>query len=157
MKTLVVTSILVGAITIAAVHHYGGGTPAYAQPVGGEELSLYMGHMQRLNHKLGLSIDAKNQPLADFYRVEIGQMVDVIKLKFPEYGGFQVATLIGAMLTPYLAPLEKAINDGDWAAASSAYDNLIASGCNGCHTATQRAFVKIERNKNNPFNQNFAP
>lgn len=131
--------------------------PAYADVVDGKELTVYMDHMRRLTHKLGLSIDAKNAPLASFYSREVGEMADLIKAEFPEYDGFQVGALITAMLAPYLTPLGKALDDEDWGAANSAYDNLLAAGCNGCHTATQHGFVKIVRSQSNPFNQDFAP
>ena len=118
---------------------------------------MYMDHMRRQTHKLQLSIEAKNKALASFYIVEIGETVEVIKSKFPQYDGLQIAALTNAMLPPYLTPLGKAIEDGNWAAASTAYSNLLTGGCNGCHTATQRAFVKIVASKSNPYNQDFSP
>lgn len=130
---------------------------AWADPVNGEELSTYMGQMQRLAHKLGLSIDAKNQKLAEFYVKEIGETAQVIQTKFPEYDGVQVAALSKAMLDPYMAPLDKAVKAGDWAAAGTGYTNLLNSGCNGCHTATQHPFLVITAVKTNPYNQKFTP
>ena len=153
---VVILFVAAGAVFVMPALR-GPGGPAYADEVDGEELSFYMDHMRRLTHKLGLSIDAKNGALASFYMEEIGEMAELIKARFPEYDGFQIGALITAMLNPYLTPLGKAVEGGDWGAADSAYDILLTGGCNGCHTATQHAFVKIVRSKTNPYNQDFAP
>ncbi len=58
------------------------------------------------------------------------------------------------MLRPSLAPAAVAIEGGDMAAASTAYEGVIAA-CNGCHVATQRTFIKLVRVKTNPFAQSF--
>lgn len=121
----------------------------------GEELSLYMAHQQELVQKLGLSIQAKNKDLADFYRNELAEGFEVIQKKFPQYDGVQVAALSKAMMDPAMIPLKKAIDTANWATATSAYSTLITS-CNNCHTAGKHAFVKITVPKGNPFNQSFA-
>ena len=118
---------------------------------------MYMSQMHRMSHKLGLSIDAENKDLALFYIEEIGELVEIVKQKFPQYDGFQIGALAPAMLTPYMTPLSKAVEGGDWRAASSAYDTLLKSGCNGCHTATAHGFVKILRSADNPYGQDFKP
>jgi hypothetical protein len=121
----------------------------------GEELSVYMGNVQRLAHKLGLSIQAKNKPLADFYTVELGEMLEVIQKKFPQYDGYQIAALSKAMMDPAKPALTKALASGDWATAAIAYDKYLTA-CNSCHTAVKHEFVKIVVPTSNPFNQSFA-
>lgn len=151
--TLIVAALALGAVLLT----YAPADRAYADAVAGEELSMYMDHMRRQTHKLGLAIDGKNKELAKFYVNEIQETTGIISEKFPEYDGVQVAQLAKAMLTPYTTPLATAIDGGDWAGASSGYDNLLTGGCNGCHTATQHAYIKIVRDKKNPYNQSFAP
>ena len=157
-RTMITLILVLGAIAaIVVTRSHGPSAPAYADAVDGEELSIYMDHLRRLTHKAGLSIDTQNPDLAAFYSHEIGEVVELIKTKFPQYDGFQVGALITAMLPPHLTLLDKAIEKKDWDAAGSAYDNLLSAGCNGCHLATQHPFVKIIRSKTNPYNQDFSP
>jgi hypothetical protein len=121
----------------------------------GEELSTYMNHMQRHSHKLGLSIQAKNKPLADFYFTELGETLEIIQKKFPQYDGLQIAALSKAMIDPVKPALAKSLAAGDWAAAPVAYDKLLAA-CNNCHVAVKHEFVKVVVPTGNPFNQSFA-
>jgi len=120
----------------------------------GEELSMYMAQMQRLTHKLGLAIDAGNKDLATFYLGEMGETADVIERRFPMYDNFQIGALVKAMLRPSLAPVAVALEGGDMAAASTAYEGALTS-CNSCHIATQRTFIKVTRIKTNPYAQSF--
>jgi hypothetical protein len=113
--------------------------------------------MRSLTHKLGLSIDAHNPALASFYAKEITEVVEIIKVKFPQYDGLQVGALITAMLGPQVAVLTQTIDKKDWNKTSASYDNMLASGCNACHAAAQRPFIKIVRSKTNPYNQDFSP
>jgi hypothetical protein len=121
----------------------------------GEELSIYMSHVQSHAQKLGLSIQAKNKPLADFYFTELGEIFEVIQKKFPEYEGYQIAALSKAMIDPAKPALAKSLAAGDWATASIGYDKYIAA-CNSCHLAVKHEFVKIVAPSGNPFNQSFA-
>ncbi len=130
-------------------------SPAYADAANGEELAVYMSDAQRHAHKLGLSIQSKNQPLADFYFHELGETFEAIEKHFPQYDGMQIAALSKAMLDPAKPALSKSIAAGNWPTASIAYDKLVAA-CNSCHVATEHAFVKITVPTHNPFNQTFA-
>jgi hypothetical protein len=121
----------------------------------GEDLASYMTHLQRHSHKLGLSIQAKNKPLAEFYLTELGEMFEIIQRKFPQYEGVQVAALSKAMIDPAKPALSKALAASDWPGATTAYDKYLAA-CNGCHQAAQHPFVKIVAPTGNPFNQSFA-
>jgi hypothetical protein len=121
----------------------------------GEELSPYMAHQQELSQKLGLAIQSKNKPLADFYLNELTEGFDVIQKKFPTYDGVQVAALSKAMIDPAVAPLKKALTGADWTTATSTYGTLVTS-CNNCHIASKHEFIKITVPTGNPFNQSFA-
>jgi len=160
MRPKLITAVLVTSLAVtltlllSPVQHL---TPAPALAdvtASGQELSMYMSQMQRLTHKLGLAIDAGNKDLATFYLGEMGETADVMERTFPEYDNFQIGALIKAMLRPSLAPAAVAIEGGDMAAASTAYEGVITA-CNSCHIATQRTFVKIIRVKTNPFSQSF--
>jgi len=120
-----------------------------------EELMPYMEIMQHLSHKLGLAIQARNQPLAAFYLEEIQETTQIIQKKFPTYDKQDIAELAGAMLVPSLEPLKKSINAKSWAIANAGYTKLIDS-CNDCHAATEHEFVKITAPTANPFNQSFS-
>ncbi|MCI0452606.1 MAG: hypothetical protein L0Z51_09510 [Candidatus Latescibacteria bacterium] len=121
----------------------------------GEELAVYMSHAQRHAHKLGLSIQAKNKPLAEFYVTELGETFELIQRKFPQYEGFQIAALSKAMLDPAKPALSKSLAAGDFATAAVAYDKYLAA-CNNCHVAVKHEFVKVIAPTGNPFNQSFA-
>jgi hypothetical protein len=123
---------------------------------GGEELSPYMALLQHHTHKLGLALQAKNQPLASFYMEEVEETADIIQKKFPTYDKLAVGALMNAMLVPSIAPLEKSIKASSWAVSNASYTKLIDS-CNACHTAAQHNFIKITVPTTNPFNQSFSP
>jgi mono/diheme cytochrome c family protein len=137
---------------------WGGGdsaTPVFAQS-GGESLAPYMNDFQRYMHKMALAIDAGNKPLAEFYAAKTRENLGLVEKKFPNWENLQIGALATAMVGAPLKPLEDAIGKGDMAAASTAYDALMNNGCNGCHVATQRPFLKVTRAKANPFNQSFS-
>jgi hypothetical protein len=122
----------------------------------GEDLAPYMATMQHNVHKLGLSLQAKNQPLASFYMEEVQETAEMIQKKFPTYDKIAVGPLMNAMLVPSLGPLAASLKASNWAISNSGYTKLIDS-CNGCHAAAQHGFVKITAPTSNPFNQSFSP
>ncbi len=157
MKRIAIFSVLALSIGLGTLMFTTNmNAPLAGVTAAGDELSVHMGRLQRHMHKLGLSIDAGNKDLAAFYAKEVGETATDIQKKFKaEYDGFQVGTLLGAMLTPTLAPVAQAISGGDMAGASKKYDLVVAS-CNNCHLATQRAYLKVVRSKSNPYNQDFS-
>ncbi len=120
----------------------------------GEELADYMAMVQRHAHKLGLSIESKNQPLAQFYAEELEETFEKIEATFPEYDGHPIARLVETVVDPVREPLEDALKAGDWNAAQGAYGRYL-DACNGCHAAAGHPFVKIVAPSSNPFNQSF--
>jgi len=157
MKSIIVVMLVAAVMAVVVVPRWSGlSVPANADTVEKEALTFYMDHLRRLTHKLGLSIDARNTDLASFYAQEITEFEEVIKAKFPQYDGFQIGALMTAMLSPQVTVLTQTIEKKDWNKASADYDNMLA-GCNGCHAAAQRPFIKIVRSKTNPYNQDFSP
>ena len=149
------TSLVLNVALVVALHHGTMVADARADVTPAGELSLYMAHQQELAHKLGLAIQNKNKPLADFYVEEVDEGFEIIQGKFPQYDGVQVAALSKAMIDPAMAPLKKAVGGADWAAATKAFSTLVTS-CNNCHIAAKHEFVKITVPTGNPFNQSFA-
>ncbi len=106
------------------------------------ELAPYMGQLQRLMHKLGLSIEAEHTELARFYLYETKELTETICEEVPEYRGYAIALLIGRTLGPELDGLAQALEGKVPEAIDKAYDATIAA-CNDCHRATQHAFIRI--------------
>jgi len=121
------------------------------------ELALLMGDLQRLTHKLALSVDAGNAELAGFYLHESREQLRKIQTDAPEYEGLPVALFIDRFAHPAFAPMEGAVAAKDKQQMLSSLDEIIQS-CNACHAATQHSFIRITRGTAvNPFNQSFAP
>jgi hypothetical protein len=106
------------------------------------ELAPYMGQLQRLMHKLGLSIDAEHTELARFYLYETKELTETICEEVPEYRGHPIALLIGRTLGPELDGLAQALEGKAPEALGKAYEAAIAA-CNDCHRATQHAFIRV--------------
>ncbi len=119
------------------------------------ELLDNMSLLQYLSHKATLSIDARNRELADFYVHELEEAVEETE-SVDSYDGHAIGELAGAMLRPALESLEGALDQDDWSDVSQALDTMIQS-CNSCHQATEHAYVRIQRNSDNPWMQDFSP
>jgi len=152
--TVLVAALAVGGVLLSAGPSFHAPSPALAQ-AGSGPLTPYMAHFQRHFHKLGLAIDATNQPLAAFYASKLLEDLDDVGKKMPTYDNLQIGALSKAMLGAPLTPLETALKGSDWGAINQAYDGVM-TGCNNCHIATQRPFIKVARVKTNPYSQNFA-
>jgi len=130
----------------------------------GPELALLMGGLQTLTHKLALSADAGNAPLAAFYLHESLEQLKTIQREAPEYENLPIAVLIDRLALPAYAELETATTlppSGKPAASReillAGLDRVVQS-CNSCHAATQHGFIQITRGTEvNPFNQSFKP
>lgn len=115
----------------------------------------YMTKMQYFTHKLGLSVDAQNRALQDYYVHEVEEIIEDLE-KVDEYKGIAISKLTKTTLEPDFEKLEEAVKAGEAASLDAAYDRLIAA-CNHCHKAANHAFIHIERRRDNPFTQTFAP
>ncbi|MGK0185529.1 MAG: hypothetical protein ACI9R3_001307 [Verrucomicrobiales bacterium] len=125
------------------------------------ELAPYMGELQRLTHKLSLSVANANYPLASFYLYESLESLEDIKTEVPEYRGLPVALLVDQLSSPQYEQLKKALaadeKEGKLTRSAAALAAVINS-CNLCHEATQHGFIKIvDLSDVNPFNQDFKP
>ncbi len=135
-----------------------------AEPAPAPELALLMGTLQRLTHKLALSADAGNAPLAAFYLHESLEQLRAIQAQSPEYENQPIAVLIDRLALPAYADLQKSLDYPNTPPPPASrhvllrgLDRVIAS-CNECHAATQHAVIQITRGTEvNPFNQSFRP
>ncbi len=128
------------------------------------ELAHLMATLQRLTHKLALSADAGNAPLAAFYLHESLEQLQTIQNEAPEYENHPIALLIDRLARPAYADLQASLNypvtpppPASREVLLRGVDQVIAS-CNECHAATRHAFLRITRGtETNPFNQSFLP
>lgn len=155
-KSFLVASLALNVLLLVSLWQGVWVRNSHADVEGGEELVPYMQTMQHLSHKLGLSIQSKNGPLAAFYLEEIEETTAIIQKKFPVYDTFKVGQLTGAMFVPSIEPLEKSVKASNWAMTNAGFTKMIDS-CNTCHLATAHGFVKITTPTGNPFNQSFSP
>ena len=126
----------------------------------GEELATYMGELQRLTHKLQLSIEANNPQLASFYLQESFHIYEEVQSKLPVYEDIPVAIYLDRFALPTYQPLRQFLS-----AKPKNIDptqgtrmlNTIIEGCNKCHQVSHFGFVKIQSNSHNPYLQDFSP
>jgi hypothetical protein len=118
-------------------------------------LAVQMKYMSYWAHKVGLSVEAENMELADFYHHELEEAAEDLIDSIESYDGFPIAELTKSMLVPALDALEDALDAGNWTEIRSAYTTVVTS-CNTCHVATDHGYIVItEGYGNNPFNQEF--
>lgn len=132
-------------------------TAAASDDDGDGDLLTLMSTLQTLTHKLQLSLDADNLPLAAFYAhevEEVGESVAAVE----SYDGHPVGALAGSMLLAPIATVEASLTSPqpNLDDARRAFAQLVAS-CNVCHAATDHAFIVIESNPANPYAQSFVP
>jgi hypothetical protein len=157
---LVVAFLLTGAPMPATGQQEG--PVASDSPVGQTaELAPFMAELQRLTHKLSLSIAHANFGLAEFYLYESLESMNEMKRRVSIYRGFPIALLFDQISTPKYERLKSALrthrSSGTTEAVVAAMNEVIGS-CNQCHQATGYGFIKITNKDNdNPFNQDFAP
>ena len=152
-KLLLISSLALNALLLSL---WGGVSVRETRADEDKELMPYMQRLQHLTHKLGLSIQAKNQPAASFYLTEIDETVDIIREEFPTHDNLQIATLANAMLVPSIEPVKKALGGKNWVVTTAAFNKLV-DNCNSCHGATNHGYLKITAPTSNPFNQTFSP
>jgi hypothetical protein len=119
-------------------------------------LAIQMKYIQHWTHKLGLSVEARNTELVEFYHHELEEGAEDLIASIKEYDGFAIAELTTTLLLPQLQAFELAEESGDWNQITSAYQNIITS-CNACHQATDHGFIVVTDGfGQNPFNQDFS-
>jgi hypothetical protein len=121
------------------------------------ELAQYMIRVQRWSHKTALALQARNQPLTDFYLHELEETVASIQQDVPTYEGYSIAKQTKQILVPSLDALDAAVDDADWPAADARLTEM-AHACNQCHSTTEHGFIRVQFDSlANPFAQSFKP
>lgn len=119
----------------------------------GVELVDYMSSLQYFLHKTGLAVHHQNQALVAFYVHELEEVLEQVG-EVKSYDGHAISKLSKSTVEPSLEQFEAALKKGDWEKTSVSFDGLI-DACNQCHDATDHAYIKIRKNLNNPYMQQF--
>ena len=89
-------------------------------------------------------------------KVTVLGLEDATKLH-ATHDGIPVAEMIKTIIDPRLEKLDKAIAAKSGAQFAAAFDDLT-DGCNACHAAANKPFIRIQRPTAPPFsNQDFTP
>jgi len=121
------------------------------------ELAEYMQYIGGYMHKLSLSVEARNGPLADFYMHELQASALATKQDVPGYEGYDIAFFMEEFLDPHIDSLRTTLKTRDWEAIEAQINTTVES-CNTCHNATGHGFVQVTAGfGNNPYNQVFEP
>jgi hypothetical protein len=128
-----------------------------ATPVPGGEpgLAVLMERMQTYTHKLQLSIEARNAPLADFYLHELEETSEFVAENIEHYHDYPVGEMIAQLLLPVIEHLEDAVGEADWAKSDHRFGQLLEA-CNACHLASGQGAIRIAPAQYNPFAQDFS-
>lgn len=119
------------------------------------ELAPFMSTAQAFSQKLGYALEAKNQPLAEFYLHEIDETFEEIEEKVREHDGVPIAQYVRTMMKPSFEPVRQALRTKQWGAARDSYKALIQS-CNSCHAKTRHEYIVILPSTGRPaFSQKF--
>jgi len=150
MKRIIVTAALLAASAALADDHP---TKQPYEPGLGE----FMTATQLRHAKLWFAGKAGNWALAAYEVDEIREGLEDAAKLHPTHDGVPVADMIKAIIDPRIEPLEKAIEGKSGAQFIAAFDELT-KGCNSCHAAAGKPFIRIQRPSEPPVsNQNFAP
>ena len=128
-----------------------------APPALGDEagLAVLMERMQTYTHKLQLSIEARNEPLANFYMHELEETAEHVADNIPHYGDAPVGQLTREMLLPAIERLEGTVEAGEWPTSDMRFVDVIRA-CNACHLVTGHEYLRVAPAKTNPFAQDFS-
>jgi hypothetical protein len=150
MKRIIVAAALLA--TSAALAHDHPTKQPY-EPGLGE----FMTATQLRHAKLWFAGKAGNWALAAYEIDEIKEGLEDAAKLYPTHDEAPVAQMIKTILDPKIERLEKAIEGKNGAQFIAAFDDLT-KGCNACHAAAGKPFIRIQRPSEPPLsNQNFAP
>ena len=119
------------------------------------ELATLMGELQRYSHKIHLSLEAGNRPLAGFYAHEMEEIIEPL-VEIDEYDGHPVGQLTRDRLAPAFKAFENSLGGMETVTPSLAFDQML-DACNNCHEAAARGTIVIRKNPQNTYMQSFKP
>ena len=148
-------SIITATIALAVSVMFAAAQPAKEpyQPGLGE----FMTATQLRHAKLWFAGEQNNWDLAAYEIDEVKEGLEDAARLFPTFDGFPVAEMIKTIIDPRIEEVEKAVRAKSSTKFAAAFDELT-SGCNSCHAAASKPFIRIQRPIASPLtNQNFAP
>lgn len=108
------------------------------------ELAELMFHNQRYMDKLYYAGIHQNWKLAEFYRHEMEENMDLLIEEKVMEGDINVSDLAKTMFLPASEELKQTIQSKDTAVFLKGYD-LALNSCNNCHAASGYDFIRIIR------------
>ena len=147
--------IVLGAMIIATSTLLAAAQPAKEPYEPG--LGEFMTATQLRHAKLWFAGKNNNWALAAYEIDEIKEGLEDAAKLHSTFDGIPVAEMIKTIIDPRVERLEKAIEAKNGAQFAAAFDELT-EGCNGCHAASGKPFIRIQRPSEPPLsNQDFAP
>jgi hypothetical protein len=120
-------------------------------------LGEFMTATQLRHAKLWFAGRESNWDLAAYEIDEIKEGLEEARRLHPTIDGIPVAEMMKTIIDPRVAELEKAVSAKSNDRFTVAFDELT-SGCNACHAAANKPFIRIQRPIEPPLtNQNFTP
>jgi hypothetical protein len=120
-------------------------------------LGEFMTATQLRHAKLWFAGKSNNWALAAYEIDEIKEGLEDAARLHSTFDGIPVAEMIKTIIDPRVGRLEKAIEGKNSTQFIDAFDELT-DGCNSCHAAAGKPFIRIQRPSEPPLsNQNFAP
>ena len=120
-------------------------------------LGEFMAATQVRHAKLWFAGKNNNWALAAWEVDEIKEGLEDAAKLHATHDGIPVAEMIKTIIDPRLEKLEKAIAARSSTQFIAAFDDLT-DGCNSCHAAANKPFIRIQRPTAPPFsNQDFTP
>ena len=150
MKRIVAIAIVVATSTMLA-------TAQSAKEPYEPGLGEFMTATQLRHAKLWFAGKNNNWALAAYEIDEIKEGFEDAARLHATFDGVPVAEMIKTIIDPRIEGLERAIKAKNGPQFIAAFDELT-DGCNSCHTAAGKPFIRIQRPSEPPLsNQNFAP
>ena len=152
--------IVFGVIVVTASAMLASAEPAKDHYVPGSYvpgLGEFMAATQVRHAKLWFAGKKSNWGLAAYEVDEIKEGLEDASKLHATFEGIPVAEMIKTIIDPRIEKLEKAIAAKNGAQFIAAFDDLT-DGCNSCHAAANKPFIRIQRPATLPFsNQDFTP
>ncbi len=147
--------IVLGVIVVAASAMLARAEPAKDSYVPG--LGEFMTATQLRHAKLWFAGKTGNWGLAAYEVDEIKEGLEDASKLHATFEGIPVADMVKTIIDPRLDKLEKAIAAKSSTQFVAAFDDLT-DGCNSCHAAAGKPFIRIQRPTAPPLsNQDFTP
>lgn len=117
-------------------------------------LGEHMRDIQYYTLKLGLSLQHKNGPLAQFYLDEVEEAYQELSDKSIVEEGIDISALLHQLLEPGLKAVDSVLLQNDTSRFIPVYHALIEK-CNSCHREAKHEFIVIQMPEENFNGQDF--